>query len=222
MRPADCQPLQEPQGSPCLPLTPLHWPLTPPGDKRLILVIPTNLLQPHHALHAGTRTHATHTQRTHTENTHREHTQRTHTENTRREHTQRTHEENTRREHTQRTHAENTHREHTQRTHTENTRREHTQRTHAENTHREHTQRTHAGQYVQELPSPRALWAGPAPGSHTLPWRRPQVPTHLHRVGEHREARQQVFVSSVLSRDQTVCSRPRFSLDVGHCALRGS
>lgn len=71
MRPADCQPLQEPQGSPCLPLRPLHWPLTPPGDKRLILVIPTNLLQPHHALHIGTRTHATHTQRTHTENTHR-------------------------------------------------------------------------------------------------------------------------------------------------------
>lgn len=39
----------------------------PPGDKRLILVIPTNSLQPHHALHVSIRTHATHTHTEHTQ-----------------------------------------------------------------------------------------------------------------------------------------------------------
>lgn len=57
----------EPQGSPCLPLRPLHWPLSPPGDKK---VDPGHSHEPPAASSCPARQY-THT-RTHT---HTEHTQ---------------------------------------------------------------------------------------------------------------------------------------------------
>ena len=141
------QPLQEPQGSPSLPLRPLHQPLTPPGVS--VLSAPLSFLDQTRVLKLsmkdvpslmrlgrrpswGARDTDSHRHRP-PPHVHPGSLSMSLTGSDPPSHT-----------HT-----------HTQHTHTKN---------------------MHIDPYTQGLPSACAVWAGPPPGSQTLPWRRPQVP----------------------------------------------